>query len=249
MRLLSFMLLPLLMVAAPTPAAGDRSGGRDRGPGLAAERQGDVATYRVGGFDRVAIGGPGTADVRVGPAWSLRISGPAQALDNLRVVVERGRLEIGPRWSDRASTEADRRVRIQLTLPRLADVALGGSGRVTVDRVTGERFAAALGGSGTLTLGKLAVGQATFSVGGSGEIAAAGTARVLEINLGGSGSVAAAGLRAATATVSAAGSGDVRATVDGTATVSLVGSGDVDLGTQARCRVTRMGSGRVRCGG
>lgn len=241
MRLLSFLPLPLVLVA--TPAAGDH------GPGLVPQRQGDASLYTVRDFDRVSFGTPGTAQVRVGPSWSLRVTGPAAALENVRVVVERGRLEIGPRWRERKVSDADRRVRIEVTMPRLAEVALGGSGRVAVDEVTGDRFAAALGGSGTIALRKLAVGQATFSIGGSGELADAGTARSLDVNLGGSGKVVAPELRATTATVSAAGSGSVRATVDGTATVSLVGSGGVDLGPQARCRVTRMGSGRVRCGG
>ncbi|KQT34844.1 hypothetical protein ASG29_01420 [Sphingomonas sp. Leaf412] len=245
------MLLPLTALLAAAPAAGARD--RDRGPGIAGERQGDTTVYRVAGFDRLAVGGPASSDVRVGPAWSLRIDGPPEAVARLRVVVERGRLEIGPRANDaradRAEVDADRRVRIAVTMPRLSDVALGGSGRMTVDRVTGDRFAAALGGSGALSIGRLAVGDATVSIGGSGQVSTAGEVRTLTLNLGGSGDLIAPDLRAGSATVSAAGSGSVRAQVDGEARVSLVGSASVDLGPRARCRTTRMGSGTVRCGG
>lgn len=245
MRLFSFMLLPLTALVATASAA--RSG--DRGPGIAGERQGDTTVYRVAGFDKLAIGGSALSDVRVGPEWSLRVDGTPDAVARLRVAVERGRLEIGPRDDDRRGDAADGHVRIAVTMPRLADVALGGSGRMTVDRVTGDRFAAALGGSGALSIGRLAVGDATVSIGGSGRVSAAGEARTLTVNLGGSGDLVAPELRAGSATVSAAGSGSVRAQVDGDARVSLVGSGSVDLGPRARCRTTRMGSGTVRCGG
>ena len=243
MRLLPVLLLSLATIAAAPPA-----GERDRGLGMAGERRGDATVYRVANFDAVAIGTAGDAQVRVGPAWSLRIAGPAEAIADLRVVVERGRLEIGHRWRDRQMTPAERRLRIEITLPRLRQAALGGSGHVTVDRVSGGDFSAAVGGSGDMAIGQMAVDKATISIGGSGRVTAAGTARALQVNIGGSGDLAAPALRATTATVAAAGSGRVRARVDGDAQVTLVGSGSVDLGADARCRVTRMGSGQVRCG-
>lgn len=243
MRLLS-LCLPLLAIAASAGQAEDR----DRGPGIPGERRGDTIVYRVANFDAVGIGTAGIADVRVGPAWSLRIEGPEAALRTLRVTNERGRLNIGRRWSDRNDGDAERRLRIFVTLPRLKQAALGGSGRVAIDRVAGDGFEAAVGGSGTMAIGRLDVARATVSIGGSGEVSASGRARDLTVNVGGSGDLRAPGLVASSATIAAAGSGNIRASVDGPATVSLVGSGDVDLGPRARCRVTRMGSGRVSCG-
>ena len=241
-RLMSLLLLAgAVTVAAPAPAA------EDRGPGIAGERQGDALVYRVANFRSAAIGTAGTAEVRVGPEWSLRISGPPAALANLRVEVKDGRLEIGKR--DRRRRDAGgERIAIALTLPRLDDIALGGSGRVRIDRVAGETFAAAVGGSGSLTIGALTADEATFSIGGSGSIGAAGRVRDATVNIGGSGRLDAPDLIAGAAKVAAAGSGGARLTVDGPADVSLVGSGTVDLGARARCTTTRMGSGRVICG-
>jgi hypothetical protein len=248
MRLLPLFAVPLIATAAVAAAS------NDRGPGLPGERQGDATTYRVADFDKVGFGLAGEIEVRVGPAWSVRAMGPATAFANLRIVRENGSLEIRPRFENRsdAQRESDRvlerQIRFVVTLPRLSGVALGGSGRMTVDRVQGSAFDAALGGSGTMALGNLQVDRAEISLGGSGSITAAGSARSLKVNMGGSGNVQAPGLHAASATVSSAGSGGIRATVDGPAQVSVVGSGTVDLGRGARCTITRMGKAQVRCG-
>jgi len=244
MRLLPLFALPLI---ATTAIAADTY---DRGPGLPGERQGDTTAYRAADFDKIGFGLAGAIEVRVGPAWSVRATGPAAAFANLRVTREKGSLDIGRRFNrDRdGDRQLERQVRFVVTLPRLSGVALGGSGRMTVDRVQGGAFDAALGGSGTMALGNLQVDRAAISLGGSGNITAAGSARSLKVSMGGSGNVQAPGLKAASADVSSAGSGGVRATVDGPARVSVVGSGTVDLGRAARCTVTRMGKAQVRCG-
>lgn len=243
MRLLSLLALPLIATAA---MAADTS---DRGPGLPGERQGDATAYRVADFDKVGFGLAGEIDVRVGPAWSVRATGPAAAFDNLRVTRKNGSLDIGRRFNDRDKDRAlERQVRFVVTVPRLSGVALGGSGRMVVDRVNGGAFDAALGGSGSITLASLRVDRAEISLGGSGNITAAGATGSLKVSMGGSGNVQAARLRATSATVSSAGSGGIRATVNGPARVSVVGSGTVDLGSGARCTVTRLGKAQVRCG-
>jgi hypothetical protein len=243
MRLLPLLALPFVLTAATN------YDDADRGPGIAGDRQGDVTSYRAADFDRVAYGFPGEVDIRVGPAWSVRATGPAAAFANLRVATDRDTLTIEHRYRDRKTdTALERQVHFVVTVPRLAGVALGGSGRMSVDQVRGTAFDAALGGSGSMALGAVAVDRAEISIGGSGAITARGAVRSLKVNLGGSGGLQAPGLRAASAQVSSAGSGTIRATVDGAAQVSVVGSGSVDLGPNARCSVTRMGKAQVRCG-
>lgn len=243
MRLFPLILLPAtaIAVAAPLPD--------DRGAGLPGIKQGTATAYRVADFDRIAIGTAGTVDVKVGPRWSLSVAGPPAAFENLRIVREGDRLEIGHRWRNRQSNPAERQLRFAITLPRLADFSLGGSGQATIDQVQGRIFTAAVGGSGGLAIGRVAVDNATVSIGGSGEVTAAGNVGTLSVNIGGSGNFRAPGLNARSATVSTAGSGSVRTTVVGNAQVSTVGSGQVDLGSRARCQVSRIGNGKVRCGG
>lgn len=240
------ILLPLSAVVLAGPV-------EDSGPGIIAERAGNVRLYRAQGFDHVALAGPEHMDIHVGPAFSVRATGPDSIFAKLRVVVENGGLKIEPRdenqrWSDEERALA-RQVRFVVALPRLTEVALAGSGGMSVDRVEGGDFQATLGGSGELALGRLGVSRAKVTLGGSGNITAAGRADMLEVTLGGSGQFNAPGLRAGRAAVMSAGSGGVRADVAGPATVRLAGSGSVDLGGGARCEVSRMGSGSVRCGG
>ncbi|THD38219.1 MAG: DUF2807 domain-containing protein [Sphingomonas sp.] len=230
MRLLPLLALPFLVTAAMAT-----DGNNDRGPGLTGERQGDTTTYRAMDFDKVAFGLAGDVDVRVGPAWSVRATGPAAAFANLRIVRENGTLEIAHRYRNQdTNRDLERQVHFVVTLPRIAGAMLGGSGRMTVDRVRGSAFEATVGGSGSLSLGTIEVDRATVAIGGSGGITARGSARSLAVSVGGSGSLQAPDLRAASARVSTAGSGIVRATVDGPATVSVVGSGQIDLGRNSR---------------
>lgn len=243
MRLLPLLALPLIATAA---LAADTT---DRGPGLPGDRQGDAMTYRVADFDKVGFGLAGEIDVRVGPAWSVRATGPAAAFADLRVTRDGGSLQITRRFDDRkGDRKLEQQVHFVVTLPRLSSVSLGGSGQMRVDRVQGEAFGAALGGSGNLALSSIQVNRADILIGGSGTIAATGSSRSLKVAVFGSGNLQAPGLRAASADVSVAGSGGVNAMVNGPAQVSVVGTGMVDLGSSARCTVSRLGRAKVRCG-
>lgn len=244
------MRLLLCLALSVATAASAQSWQNDRGPGIAAERRGDALTYSATGFDGVASWIAGSVEVRVGPAWSVQATGPADGFANIRVAREGHTLAIDHRYRNRdRDLNRERLVRFVVTMPRLESVALGGSGRIGVDRIKGEHLEASVGGSGNLALGTVAVGSAKVSIGGSGGVTATGSADRLVVNIGGSGSFEAPALRSRSAEVSTAGSGRVRTAVDGLAQVSTVGSGSVDLGPRARCRTARMGSAQVRCGG
>lgn len=240
--------LTLLLAALPLAATAAWAADRDRGPGMPGQRQGGVLVYPARDFDAVTLGGAANVEVRTGANWSVRAEGPAEALANLRVDQRNGTLEIGRRYEGGNWNPAERRVVVRVTMPRLAALSLGGSGRIAVDRVAGDSLKADLGGSGSIAIAQMRVERADVNLGGSGSVRASGTARQLTISMGGSGEVDAAGLHAGRAQVSMAGSGSVRAAVDGPAQVSMVGSGVVDLGAGARCEVSKMGSGTVRCG-
>lgn len=245
MRLLPLLALPLIATAV---MAADTT---DRGPGLPGQRQGDTIAYGARDFTGVEFGiGGGTADVRVGPDWSVRAVGPAAVFDKLRVIVEQGRLRVNLRdWKYGDEYRAQlAQVHFTITAPRLSQVGLGGSGHMNVDKVEGGDFRAAMGGSGTVVLDRVAVQSLTVSIGGTGKISAAGTADRLSVNMGGSGRFDAPALRARSANISTAGSGVVRTVVDGDANISAVGSGEIDLGNGARCRKMVQGGTTIRCG-
>lgn len=247
MRHLSLALLPLVAITVAAPAA---PWDNDRGPGIAPRRDGGALSYPIDGFTSVGLALPSQVEVRVGPGFSVRATGPAQAFEDVRVTRNGDSLQIEQRYRNRPRDErALREVRFVVTMPRIEGASLGGSGSINVDRVSGGKFEAAVGGSGSLTLGNVAVERLTGSIGGSGSILASGSASEIKVNIGGSGRFAGERLRARAASVSIAGSGGVRAQVDGNARVSIAGSGDADLGPRARCAVSRVGSGKARCGG
>ena len=235
----------IVMLAAGSLAA--CSIGSDDGPGVTPTGSGTTRSYAVDGFSKIDLGGSDDVDVRAGTAFSVRAEGPTEELDRLRIARDGETLEIG-RKRNNFSFGSHAKVKVYVTLPRLAEANVAGSGTMAVDRVEGGRFAASIAGSGDLNIAALATDEAEVSIAGSGNVRAGGAVKRLEVSIAGSGSLDAAGLRAERAGVSVAGSGDVRAAVTGEAKVDLMGSGDVDLGAQATCKVSKMGSGSVRCG-
>lgn len=240
-----FIPLTLVLLAIPAMAC---SFGRSGDDGEASAETGSTSrSYPVTGFTGVDVQGADSVAVQVGSGFSIRAEGPASELDTMRIersgdTLRIGRQRRGGNWVSRG------RVKVFVTMPRITDAGVSGSGSLTIDQVTGPHFGASVAGSGSLGIGALRVEHADFSIAGSGGLRASGTADMLNLNIAGSGSVAASALRAKSAKVSIAGSGSVTARVEGPATVSIMGSGDVDLGPAARCTTRRMGSGRARCG-
>lgn len=208
-------------------------------------------TYELESFDEISTVGPQDVVITRGDAYQVRSEGSPEALGLLEVVVDDGELIIRPKEDYGFGFDWDRlsSAKFHVTMPRLEQISVAGSGDVTVDRVESQDFAANLAGAATLAIAALAVDEAEFRIGGSGNVVAAGTAREANVSIGGSGEVQAAGLSVQTADVSIAGSGDVALTVQQEAEVSIMGSGDVDISGPARCSVSRMGSGNVRCNG
>jgi len=247
-------ILGLLAIALPIAAChghGYRDG--DTTPGIKGSGSGASRTFPAADFTAVELRGSDDVDVRTGAAFSVRAEGPSDELDKLKIVREGDTLRIGRidhdglSWDDFGHHDG-RKVKIYVTLPRLAEASVAGSGDMAIDKVDGAKFAGNLAGSGNLTVAALAVDAADLSIAGSGDMTVKGSAKQLGIDIAGSGSVDGSGLKAQGAKVSIAGSGDARADVTGPASVSVMGSGDVDLGSGAKCSTSKMGSGDVHCG-
>lgn len=207
--------------------------------------------YPVGAFDQLSTVGPQDVVVTVGGEYSVRARGSAEALSRLEAVVEDGRLTIQPRGRFRNGFDWSRLTSATffVTVPRLENVALAGSGEVSIDRIESPKFEASVAGPGELSVGTLAVDEADLSLAGPGSLKVSGTARGTHVSIGGSGEIEAGGLTSTTASVNIGGSGDASLTVTDEARISIMGSGDVDITGSASCSVSRMGSGDVSCNG
>ena len=220
------------------------------GAALAAQTAVEQRDYRVGSFDKVAAAGANVVIVHLGGAPSVRAQGPAETLDKMEVVVERGGLQIRPRreYGNSFYWHNLKPATYTVTLPRLTDASLAGSGEMRIDRAEGDSFAASVAGSGNLDIAALRVGHANLSMAGSGRLSARGSATRADLSIAGSGDIRAGGLSSRNAAVSIAGSGDAELTARDSVNVSIVGSGNADIGGGAHCTVTRMGSGQAHCG-
>ena len=244
MRLIA--LIAVLPLAACSYAAD-----HDSKPGVAGSGTGTSRSFAVADFTGVDLRGSDDVDVRVGTGFSVRAEGPSAELDKLKIEKVGDTLRIGRlngsgfHWG----SGSHKGVTIYVTMPRIAEAAIAGSGDMNVDRVDGQSFKGDSAGSGDLDVAALNVQAGDFSIAGSGGMKLKGVSKHLKIAIAGSGDVDAGGLKAEGADVSVAGSGGVRADVTGPAQVSIVGSGDVDLGSGAKCTTSKMGSGDVHCGG
>lgn len=239
------MRLMILAALIPLAACGN---GSDDTPGITGTGSGGARSYAVADFTGVELAGSDNVDVRVGAGFSVRAEGDPKLIERLRIRKVGDTLRIDRLRGNGFNWSKGGPLQVYVTLPRLADASVAGSGDMTVDRVEGQDFRAGIAGSGTLAVSALAVDTAKVEIAGSGNMKAAGQAKALGVDIAGSGALDAAGLTASQAKVSIAGSGDVRATVVGPAKISMMGSGDVDLGPKARCETSKMGSGTVRCG-
>lgn len=237
------LLVATALTTAATLSACSESRAQSSGPTVS-------RTYQVGNFTGIEVSGPFDVKVTTGKAVSVAASGPQKLLDETEVTVEGGKLLIRPRkkgwfggmnWSSREPST------FTISVPALSSAEVAGSGDISVDRVTGERFNGAIAGSGDLRLAQVEVQKVGLSIAGSGGIVAAGRAQQASYEIAGSGDVDASKLSATDANAEIAGSGSIRANVTGTVKASIAGSGDIDISGGARCQSSKNGSGSINC--
>ncbi|RIA44008.1 putative autotransporter adhesin-like protein [Hephaestia caeni] len=249
MRLLPLLaMLPLVACSGQSDATDATSTTAAGGDPVTAQGTGTSRNYDVTGFDQIDLRGPDDVDVRVGAAFAIQATGPADLLDKLEIVRDGDTLKVGRRGNSFSWGGEGRAIKIMVTMPAIRGASVAGSGNLSVDRVEGDDFAASASGSGDMTIGAIKTRSASFSVAGSGDINAAGTTGAVKMNITGSGDIDAERLAATTGNIAVQGSGEVEATVTGNAKVSVTGSGDVEVHGGAKCDVSKMGSGDVRCG-
>jgi Putative auto-transporter adhesin, head GIN domain len=205
-------------------------------------------SYAVGAFDSVSLAGSDDVRVVSGPVASVSASGPAKELDRLDIRVEGSTLKIGRKrenWGMNWSSGPG--VTVTVTTPGIKGAAIGGSGNMTIAKVSGDSFEGSIGGSGDLELSDAQVTRTELSLAGSGNIRIAGRTTSADLSIAGSGDIDADRLASQTADIAVAGSGNVRAATRGKAKISLVGSGDVTVKGTKDCEVSKIGSGEARC--
>ena len=234
-------------MAALAACSGYSSHARD-GSGTAV-RSGETAQreFALADFTEVSLRGPDNVEVSIGEAFAIRAEGDAEAIADLEIEVRGNTLRIGRDSDGWFGGNHNGRATIYVTMPVVRGASISGSGDMTVERASSDRFEASIAGSGNLVIAALEAGSAEFDIAGSGDITAAGSSADVEIGIAGSGNVVIGDLRAERIDVSIAGSGDVDAFATDSVDASIVGSGDVRVRGGAQCQSSSMGSGDLRC--
>jgi hypothetical protein len=208
-------------------------------------------TRRVEGleFDRVVVKGGVMVEISQGDAAGLILRGAADDLEREPFLLSGSTLVLGADRSGRLYDD----VQYKVTVVKLGNLQLKGSGEVYVKPlVTGDLYAA-IEGSGDLRLFSIEADDVTLQVSGSGDLQLASvSAEELSAVLSGSGGMHFGEVELESMVVSIMGSGDVTAKGPGRTDgldVNVIGSGNADLGAvvarEVEANVIGSGSARV----
>jgi hypothetical protein len=231
-----FLPIPILLTCAAAAAAS---------PASAAEQR-----YSLTDFDRIQVEGPYQVVLTTGIPTSGRATGPRDAIDRVVVEVQGRTLRVHANrsaWGGYPGA-ASGIARIELSTRDLGTAGVSGSGSLAIDKVRGARLDLALAGTGRLTVGQVDVDSLVVTMLGSGQIALAGRARQIRATVQGNGDLKAAALTVQDADVTAATSGAIALAASRSAKVVATGSGEVTIAGAPACTVQNRSGAPVRCG-
>jgi hypothetical protein len=180
-----------------------------RGAGLRDEVRGsgNVVTEQrlVSGFDRISVSGQATVHVEITGTESLEVEAEDNVLEVLTIEVKNGRLELGTEPFKSVSPTRD--IVYRITVARLTEVDISGSGQLDVATLDDTAF--------------------SVSVSGSGSVRPSGTVADLSVDISGSGRFLGEALESATADINISGSGGADVWVTDSLDAAVSGSGSV----------------------
>ena len=123
------------------------------GAGLAGDKKRVTTSYELSGFERIDIAGVYDVDVRVGPDYSITLTGYAEEMERVEASVRDSVLYLASadgkrRWGggDNREIEAD------ITLPSLEGLNVSGVVEGAIEGVDAEQFSIDLSGVGDISL-------------------------------------------------------------------------------------------------
>ena len=201
-------------------------------------------TRTIKPFDKVSVGGSFDVNLVDGTEGKLTIEGEENILKYIETEVENGSLNI--HFKNNTNISTTKKLVVTVPFEKIEDVALGGSGNVTVKkRIKADEVSFAVGGSGNI-MASVDANTVKASIGGSGNIKLKGRTDNLKCSIAGSGNVKAYDLNTSSLKASIAGSGDVQTSVSDKIKASVVGSGSVYYkGNPSHIDSNALGSGDV----
>lgn len=181
----------------------------------------------VGNYTAIASAGPWNVMVAYGTEKSVQVEADENLLEYIETKVEDGELSI--RSKKRANLWSKNKITIYVTLTRLTDVSLSGSGNIMGEGKFENEGTThfRVSGSGDIKMGFHKVQHADVAIAGSGNIHLSGTASKLSAKISGSGNADCSELVSDEASVGISGSGNVKVYANKSIEARISGSGNV----------------------
>ena len=215
-----------------------------------------------GNITVISANGPVDLVMKQGATVSMQVIAEERLLPRIKTTQQGNELKID--FQD-AIFHSNHPMRIELTLPKLEQLSLHGSGDARVNGFSGDKLVLTLRGSGDMlfdgnyqhvtasTMGSgdlnLSAGtgsDADLSILGSGAITASGQNKATAVHIMGSGDIDAENLRSDELKLDSMGSGDSSVYASKSVVVNVHGSGDVSVhGNPVHREVNKAGSGEV----
>lgn len=191
----------------------------------------------------IVLAGPDTIVVSEGETFGITVSGDAEAVEALRFSLEDDGLSVG---RENKLRDIKGRATVQVTMPKLEELVLAGSGEIRAARLSDDAEVV-VAGSGSVAIDRVDARKLSLTIAGSGDFSGSGKVDSLDLTIAGSGEAAMPGLMVGNADISVAGSGDAEFASDGKIDASIMGSGSIVVNGNADCTVSAMGSGKLKC--
>ena len=177
---------------------------------------------------------------------TLIIEGDENTIEHIETEVSGGKLKIK---YDTRNTWRYKKVKIYISSPNWEGIYVAGSGNITNQSVIeGKQMDIAVSGSGDITIDDLEAVKIGIRISGSGDISLKGRkkAESLEISISGSGDVDVSGIVTDKVKVRISGSGGAKVYAENDLQVSISGSGSVYYKGNALIDARISGSGEVK---
>ncbi|GJL95976.1 MAG: hypothetical protein DHS20C05_23810 [Hyphococcus sp.] len=183
--------------------------------GAAAAKDKDTVTRTLDlkGFEKIDVAGVYDLDIRVGPDFSIELSGPDYEMSRVESSVEKGVLRLDQREASRSEKKRWRNKRqgvdAVITLPNLTALEISGVVEGTAQGISTETF--------------------EVDISGVGEIELSGECGELDANVSGVGDLDAEELKCRNVEIRLSGVGDASVYARDEVDASVSGMGDIDV--------------------
>lgn len=213
--------------------------------GQAAERK-----FSIFGFNDIRIGNGVDVVLTSGKGPSARAEGADREILDRVSLQKNGKqlvVSVRPKSLDRNKYEEDAPVTLYLSSFAIENLSHLGSGRVTLDKLSGRTPAVRLGGFGTVQIDAVDADQLIVGMTGGGQLTIAGEAVAARIELQGASIFESPDLEVEKLTLVQRGPVSSHLAVEREANITNFGSGRIQIEGRPNCTVRTDGSAEIIC--